>query len=255
MIRNRPRERRTGCLTARNRGDASSARSEEGGYREYVTDERRSDATQIGDFAAEAKPSGVLLGAVVLILALLGSTASAQYAVGHRRFGGGTMVGGGFTRMDYNFPGVDPNKPFYLLPTIELKFFLADAFSLDLSVPVVNIAASNALQDYFFFTAEAYAMFHPSAPSSVELFVGPGFGISYAKWSKDPLSESGYAFHIPARIGLEFNNAARTFSFIVAGKPFFSLVHGGSSDVRPGGGVLIELGVMAYMVGYRADRY
>jgi len=32
-------------------------------------------------------------------------------------------------------------------------------------------------------------------------------------------------------------------------------VHGGSGDNKPGGGVLIELGVMAYMVGYRADRY
>jgi hypothetical protein len=199
----------------------------------------------------------LLAAAAVLTLGLVPGVASAQFAVGHRRFGGGTMVGGGFSRMDYNFPGVDANKPLYLLPTIELKVFLADAFSLDLSVPVVNIAASNSLQDYFFFTAEVYAMFHPSAPSSVELFVGPGFGFSYAKWSNDEqrLTEEGYSFHVPARIGLEFNNARRTFSFILAARPFFSLVHGGSGDNRPGGGVLIELGLMAYRVGYRADRY
>ena len=197
--------------------------------------------------------------ALTIGLVMTAATASAQWAVGHRRFGGGTMFGGGYSRMDYDFPGVDINKPFnfILLPTIELKFFLGDAFSLDLSVPVVNIAASNALQDYFFFTAQAYAMFHPSAPAPVELFIGPGLGITYAKWSNDATHESasGYAFHIPARIGLEFNNARRTFSFIVAARPFFSLVHGGSGDNKPGGGVLIELGVMAYMVGYRADRY
>jgi hypothetical protein len=201
----------------------------------------------------------LVAAAIVLSLGAFASTASAQWAIGHRRFGGGTMVGAGYSRMDYQFPGVDLDKPFnfILLPTIELKFFLGDAFSLDLSVPVVNIAASNALQDYFFFTAEAYAMFHPGAPSSVELFVGPGFGFSYAKWTNDALhaSSSGYAFHIPARIGLEFNSARRTFSFIVAARPFFSLVHGGSGENKPGGGVLLELGIMAYMVGYRADRY
>ncbi len=203
--------------------------------------------------------SGLAAVVVALGLGAISSTASAQWAVGHRRFGGGTMVGAGYSRMDYQFPGVDLNKPFnfILLPTIELKFFLGDAFSLDLSVPVVNIAASNALQDYFFFTAEVYAMFHPGAPSPVELFVGPGFGISYAKWTDDPhgLSASGYAFHVPARVGLEFNKARRTFSFIVAARPFFALVHGGSGETKPGGGVLIELGIMAYMVGYRADRY
>jgi hypothetical protein len=54
-------ECRSGCLTERNRRDASSARSEEGAYREYVTDERRSDAKQIGDFATEGNPFGVLV--------------------------------------------------------------------------------------------------------------------------------------------------------------------------------------------------
>ena len=36
------------------------ARSEEGAYREYVTDERHSDAKQIGDLATEGKPIGAL---------------------------------------------------------------------------------------------------------------------------------------------------------------------------------------------------
>jgi RsmE family RNA methyltransferase len=53
-------ERRSVCLTARYRADASSARSGKGAYREYVTDERRSDATQIVDFATEGKPVGAL---------------------------------------------------------------------------------------------------------------------------------------------------------------------------------------------------
>ena len=193
-----------------------------------------------------------------LFLGLLASTASAQYAVGHRRFGGGVSAGGGYIRADYNFGYPGFKKDYYwLLPTLELKFFFSDTVSLDLSVPVANIAASNALQDYFVFTSEAYLNFHPSAPSPVELFVAPGFGFSYASHSDDQgvFNQSGYAFHIPVRLGLEFNNARRTFSFQVAARPFFSLVHGGSGDNKPGGGGLIELGFMAYSIGYRADRY
>jgi hypothetical protein len=205
-----------------------------------------------------------LIVVLYVTLGLSGSSALAQYAVGHRTFGGGTSFGAGYSRMDYQFPTIDPNRPFYLLPTLEFKVFFSDALSLDLSVPVVNIAASNALQDYFFFTAEAYLNFHPSAPSAVELFVAPGFGVSYAKWSTDKPeeiaihnrgSESGYAFHIPVRLGLEFNNARRSFSLYVAARPFFSLVHGGSGETNPGGGALLEIGLMAYAVSYRTDRY
>jgi hypothetical protein len=61
-------ERRSGCLTERNRRDASSARSEEGAYREYVTDERRSDAKQIGDFATEGNPFGVLAATILILV-------------------------------------------------------------------------------------------------------------------------------------------------------------------------------------------
>jgi hypothetical protein len=204
-----------------------------------------------------------LAGLTLLAALAAAAPAEAQYAVGHRRFGGGTSFGGGYSRADYDFPkkgDTDPNKPYYwLLPTLEFKLFLADTFSIDLSVPVTNIATSNALQKYFYFTAEIFADFHPSAPhSSVELFVAPGFGVSYAAW-KDPdnsaITASGYAFHIPVRAGLEFNNARRTFSFTIAIRPFFSLVHGGTGDNGPGGGAFLELGLNAYAVGYQADRY
>ena len=121
------------------------------------------------------------LAACALVLSLA-APASAQYAVGHRSFGAGTAFGGGYMSADYQFPGIESGKPFLLLPTLELKLFLLDTFSIDLSVPVVNIAASNALQEYFYFTAEAFADFHPSAPSSFELFVAPGFGFTYAAW-------------------------------------------------------------------------
>jgi hypothetical protein len=205
--------------------------------------------------------TSITLIASILALSLFAAPVSAQYAVGHRSFGGGTSFGAGYSKMDYQFPTIEPNKPFYLLPTLEFKVFFSDALSLDLSVPVVNIAASNALQKYFFFTAEAYLDFHPSAPSSLELFVAPGLGVTYAKWSPEDQDknlyskQSGYAFHVPVRIGFELNNASRSFSFFVAARPFFSLVHGGSGDNRAGGGGIVELGLMAYSVGYRADRY
>lgn len=192
------------------------------------------------------------------LLVAFAAPASAQYAVGHRAFGAGTAFGGGYSRMDYQFPGIEAGKPFLLLPTLELKVFLGDAFSLDLSVPIVNIAASNAMQKYFFFQAEAFADFHPSAPSSFELFVAPGFGVSYASWEGEDTyagkTGSGYAFHIPVRVGFEINSARRNFSMFLAVRPFFSLVHGGSGN-KAGGGGFLELGLMAYTTRYQADRY
>lgn len=199
-----------------------------------------------------------ILSAAVLLLGLVPTPAWAQYAVGHRTFGIGTAAGVGYTRMDYNFPDVDPDQLFYLLPTLEMKVFLGDTLSLDLSVPVVNIAASNALQDYFFVTGELYVNFHPSAPrSSWELFAAPGFGVSYAAWEDDDSGEKddGYAFHIPVRVGMEFNNQRRNFSFFIAVRPFFSLVHGGSGDNSAGGGGMLEIGLMAYTIRYQANRY
>jgi len=195
---------------------------------------------------------------LALVLLLPWTQALAQYAVGHRTFGIGTAGGVGYMRMDYQFPDVDPGQMFYLLPTLEMKVFLGDRLSLDLSVPVVNIAASNALQDYFFVTGDLYLNFHPSAPhASWELFAAPGIGVSYASWESDDTGEkeSGYAFHIPVRVGMEFNNQRRNFSFFVAVRPFFALVHGGSDETQAGGGGMLEIGIMAYTISYRADRY
>ncbi|MCC6750781.1 MAG: hypothetical protein IT371_24200 [Deltaproteobacteria bacterium] len=198
--------------------------------------------------------------ATILLLALTAghaSVAEAQYAVGHRVFGGGTAFGGGYMRSDFQFPGIEPGRWFPLLPTIELKVFLGDLVSIDLSVPVVNIAASNALQKHFFFTGEAFVNFHPNAPSTFELFVAPGVGLSYAAWESDDgkSKENAWAFHIPVRVGMEFSNARRTFSFTTAVRPFFSLVHGGSGGNNAGGGVFLELGLNAYAVKYTGDRY
>jgi hypothetical protein len=195
----------------------------------------------------------------------LPNTAEAQYAVGHRTFGGGTAFGLGYTKWDYQFTdqtlkdeeGIETSRMFYLLPTLELKVFLADTVSLDLSVPVVNIAASNAIMDHFYVTGEAFVNFHPSAPSSWELFVAPGIGFSYASWEdKDKgLSGEGWAFHVPVRIGMELNNARRNFSVFVAVRPFFSLVHGDRGDNSAGGGAFLEIGLMAYAIKYKSDRY
>ena len=186
------------------------------------------------------------------------SPAAAQYAIAHRSFGAGTAVGGGYWRMNYQFPGVDSQDPLALLPTLELKMFLRDQLSIDLSVPVGNIAASNAIQDYFFFTAEAFANFHPSAPSPIEVFIAPGFGFTYARWDGEDeqgseLDQSGFAFHIPVRMGVELNSSLRRFSMFIALRPFFAIVH--NDETKPGGGAFVEIGVMAYSTRYQANRY
>lgn len=51
------------------------------------------------------------LAAVISIL-LVSAPASAQYAVGHRVFGGGTSFGAGYSHMDWQFPDIDSNRPY-----------------------------------------------------------------------------------------------------------------------------------------------
>lgn len=207
------------------------------------------------------KKSLLLTGLAAFML--FASTAHAQYAVGHHSWGVGTSFGAGFQKMDLQFAKIDdgalPEDFSVLLPTFELKLFLNDRLSLDLSAPIVNIALSNALRDYFFVTGEAFLNFHPSAPNSTELFIAPGIGFSYAydSWKEGgvEVDESAWAFHVPVRIGVEFNNDKRDFSFIVALKPFFNLVHGNKGDTNPGGGVMFELTIMTYGINYHADRY
>lgn len=202
--------------------------------------------------------------ALLLALTVGSGEARAQYAVGHHTWGVGTSLGVGYQKMDLQFARIDadgalPEDMTLLLPTLELKYFLSDKLSIDLSMPIVNVALSNALRDYFFVTGEAYLNFHASAPSSMELFVAPGIGFSYARDSYEEggrdIVEEAWAFHVPVRIGVEFNNARRNFSWIVAVRPFFNLVHGHQGDINPGGGVMLELSFMAYGVSYRQDRY
>ena len=200
-----------------------------------------------------------------LFCALAITPAHAQYAVGHHTFGAGTALGVGYSKMDLQFKRINdgtlPENMTLLLPTLELKFFLNDRLSIDLSAPVLNIAFSNALRDYFFVTGEAYLNFHPSAPGSMELFVAPGIGFSYAydSWedsnTRQTVKESAWAFHVPVRIGVEFANAQRNFGWFIALRPFFNLVHGHRGDISPGGGAMIELGFMAYGVNYQGNRY
>jgi hypothetical protein len=205
----------------------------------------------------------LLLGAALLV-ALSANVAHAQYAVGHHSWGAGTAFGVGYSKMDLQFQRINdgklPEDMTLLLPTLELKFFLHDQLSIDFSVPVLNLAFSNALRDYFFVTGEAYVNFHPGAPNNTELFVAPGIGFSYAydSWEDangDTVKESAWAFHVPVRIGFEFNNPQRKFSWFVAVRPFINLVHGQKGDINPGGGAMLEIGIMTYGVSYRGNRW
>ncbi|MBK8481387.1 MAG: hypothetical protein IPL40_09475 [Proteobacteria bacterium] len=201
-----------------------------------------------------------LAGLLTLSGVLAATPAGAQYAVGHRTFGAGSAGGVGAARLDLDFTDLDASPVAFLLPTVEFKVFLGDQLSLDASIPVGNIAASNALKDYFLAAGEVYLGFHPSAPGAVELFVAPGLGFSfatheYALPTGRRASEEAWAFHVPVRLGVEFNSDRRNFSLFLAARPFFNLIHGARGDINPGGGVLLELGVMAYATRYRPNRY
>jgi hypothetical protein len=198
-----------------------------------------------------------LVATLVVFLALAGHAreARAQWAVAHRLFGGGATAGLGYDFRKYEFTnGLGDSRFWYPLPSLELRLFLSDLVSLDLNVPVVHIAASNALFDYFSFTSDVFVDFHPNAPSNFELFVAPGFGVSYASHTEGDKTQHAYAFHIPARIGIEMSSARRGFSFFAALRPFFSIVRG-ANDTSPGGGVFLEIGIMVYAVRYQANRY
>lgn len=209
-------------------------------------------------------PSALVRGlgasAALVVCLLAARPAEAQYAIGHRFFGAGTSMGIGYERMQLPTFDVGASRLAYLLPTIELKLFPMDTLSIDISVPVANIAASNAIRDYFLFTGEAYVNFHPSAPAQWELFIAPGIGFSYAHQSFDNAGVTEdhelLLFHIPTRIGMEYQfDRRRHFSVFIAARPFFSLAHSPGGPTRPGGGALLEIGFMGYTVRYRGDRY
>lgn len=151
-----------------------------------------------------------------------------------RSFGFGTAFGGGFSGAGGGMTGA------FLLPTAELQIFLPSEYSIDVTVPVLNIALSSALLGGLVVGSDLY--FNVNAgKGKARLVAGPGIGFAYAEVG----SVSVTAIKVPAQLGFEVLSKKRTFGFKMVARPWLEFGVGGSSRGL-GGGLLGALVFSGY---------
>ncbi|MEZ4313507.1 MAG: hypothetical protein R3F14_36250 [Polyangiaceae bacterium] len=144
-----------------------------------------------------------------------------------RAIGVGTALGGGFGSAGQGISGA------FLLPTAELQFFMPAEYSIDVSVPVLNMALVSALTGGVLLGGDMF--FNVNAGDGRVRFVGgPGIGFAFAEIN----NRSVAAVKIPAQIGFEALSKRRTFGFKLMARPWVEAGDGGF-----GGGLL---GVVAF---------
>ena len=134
-----------------------------------------------------------------------------------------------------------------LLPSLEAQIFLgSDDISLEVSVPVLNIAIVSAVTSWFVWNTNVYLAFHFG--DDVRFVVGPGLGFSVVSAG----SLGGFSLRIPAVIGVEFLTPASSFGARLQTRPFVELafVSGGT---QVGGGALLELAFHFYVHEDRSE--
>lgn len=162
-----------------------------------------------------------------------------------RVFGVGTSFGGGVAGAD-SFSGSSGTGPLpaLLLPTLELSVFLPHEFSLQLVLPVLNMAVTSAVAGGALVNMDL--LFKANVGSGKARFVaGAGFGFSYL----EVRSDSAASLRIPGQLGFELLSKKRGFGFGMSARPWAEIATGSSSDAVGGG----LLGVLTF-TGYVTDR-
>ena len=165
-----------------------------------------------------------------------------------RSFGFGTAIGGGFGGREVGanprFNSAEGTGAFgaLLLPTLEAQIFLPREFSVDVTIPVTNIAILSAAQGTFFFNTDVFFNFNLGR-GALRLVLGPGLGFSVVAGKE---TTSGNirtivvgtgTLRIPAEVGLEILTRRRFFGFKVLARPWAE-VGGGDGFTFGGGGLL-----------------
>jgi hypothetical protein len=172
-------------------------------------------------------------------IALWTADASAQPRAPSRVFGLGSTLGFGadsntVTRAFY---------PIGVPPTLEARIPFTPRWELSLWVPVTTLVLVGALNGRSMLWLDAFATWYPTRDAG-GFFVAPGLGVL---WGADQTS-SGVALRVPARIGYQVSNEARSFGFDVALRPWVDVVFPSANvDVAARYGAVIELGFLGYV--------
>jgi hypothetical protein len=161
-----------------------------------------------------------------------------SYGGRERSFGVGTALGGGMSAAKDPY-GSSLVSPAFLGPTLELQLFLPREYSIDVSVPITNIAVVSALVKGFYFNMDAF--FNANVGRGTTRFViGPGLG--FATLSAGPASAS--SLRIPGQLGFEVLSKKRTFGFKMLARPFAEVAFGTAGSATGGGimGALVFTG-------------
>lgn len=159
-----------------------------------------------------------------------------------RSFGFGTAFGGGFSG------GANGSGPALLLPTAELQIFLPGEFSIDVSVPLLNMALGSVLIGGTLVGGDLY--FSLSAGEGKTRFVaGAGVGFAYVSAHYDTVT----AVKVPLQLGFEVLSKRRTFGFKVLARPWLEFANDGYAT-QAGGGLLGALVFTGYALSDRPQR-
>lgn len=159
-----------------------------------------------------------------------------------RSAGFGTAFGGGFSSAGDGMSGA------LLLPTAELQIFLPREYSIDVSMPVLNIALLSALTGGLWLAGDLY--FNVNAGQGELRFVaGPGVGFAHASAGSDKVT----SLKIPFQIGFEALSKKRTFGFKLVARPWFEIADTGYSSAT-GGGLIGALVFSGYSLSDRGGQ-
>ena len=192
--------------------------------------------------------------AVAGMTMLMAGEALAQYKIRgfrpgppRRSFGVGTAFGAGYASYTAvsSTGSTDSRASFaLLLPTLELQFFTRRGHSIDISVPISNLAIVSAVTEGFFFMSDVFYNFNVGR-GRAQLLLGPGLGVGLGSVS----GAFAMSFRVPATVGVEFLTRARGFGFKIMLRPYVEFAvagGGGASASAVGGGALFALGLSWY---------
>jgi hypothetical protein len=161
-----------------------------------------------------------------------------------RSFGVGTALGAGVGAASLKVGSLDASGvgALLLLPSLELRFFLNDTLSLDISSPLANTIIL-AVADYGFAWRTDINLTFNFGSGTVRGMVGPGLGAAIVATGGDV----GVSMFVPGVLGVEFLTGGRGFGFQIAARPFVTFNLTGIGDYSfVAGGVLGVLGFVWY---------
>jgi hypothetical protein len=164
----------------------------------------------------------------------------------HRNFGFGTAFGGGILSASAFGPtgasvGSLDILPAIYLPTFEAQFFIDHRYSIDWTVPVVNVAIASAIIGAFAFQTDVFFNFN-IGKGNARMILGPGLGFSLVAGDGGAVG----SIRIPAEIGIEAITNNEVFGFKVMARPWLEIVPISEVSVV-GGGAVLELGFSGYL--------